>query len=119
MQASLFDAPSEPVVIAEAGNWLTGLLGGSIAISLCVIAVGFIGLAMLAGQMPIRRGIQVVLGCFLLLGATTLVSGFVGLAQDAGGIEPQIATPAVIEPEHVDLPPAHYNPYARASVRRQ
>ena len=34
-----------------------------------VIAVAFLGLMMIAGRLPFRRGISVVLGCFLLLGA--------------------------------------------------
>jgi type IV secretory pathway VirB2 component (pilin) len=48
-------------------------------VSLCVIAMAVPGMLMLTGRLPLRRGAQVILGCFLLLGSTTLADGLLGL----------------------------------------
>lgn len=104
--------------MAGAVQWITASLLGSIALALCVLAVASVGLMMLAGRLPVRRGLSVVLGCFVLLGAPVIASAFVAGTQEA--IEAPV--PAVIErsdlPPRKDLPPANYDPYAGASLRR-
>jgi type IV secretory pathway VirB2 component (pilin) len=116
---SLFDQPAQPV-LGAAGEWTQGVLGGSLATSLCVIAIAIFGLLLLAGRLQVRRSVEVVLGCFLLLGAGLLaaelqqLAGGVAGEQGTGGeqiIVPQ--TPAAQPP-----PPANYDPYAGASLRR-
>jgi type IV secretory pathway VirB2 component (pilin) len=114
-QASLFEAPPEPV--AAAGNdWVTGLIGGSLAVSLCVIAMAILGTLMLSGRLHIRRGLQVILGCFLLLGSNALASGLAGLAGDDAGAQPNIIVPP--QPTVTPLPPVTQDPYSGASLRR-
>jgi type IV secretion system protein VirB2 len=70
----------------SAARWVTGVIGGTVATSLCIIAVAMVGFLMLSGQLAVRRGFAVVIGCFLLLGApvlaATLQSAF--MAGDAG-----------------------------------
>ena len=50
---SLFDQPaSSPFGVAA--EWLTGTLLGSVAVSLCVIAIAFVGLGMMTGHLAAR-----------------------------------------------------------------
>jgi type IV secretory pathway VirB2 component (pilin) len=116
---SLFDEPSLPVAEGTA-DWITGLLTGPVATSLCVIAVAVLGMMLLTGRIPIRQGLQVVLGCFLLLGASTIAAGLQAFGDGARGQE---AGEVVIVPQddlarRRPLPPARYDPYAGASLRR-
>jgi type IV secretory pathway VirB2 component (pilin) len=118
-QASLFDAPPEPV-LGAAGEWTQGVLGGSLATALCVIAVAILGLLLLSGRLRVRRSVDVVLGCFLLLGAGLLAVQLQHLASGAGGAGPR-GGEQVIVPEPAEtppLPPAGYDPYAGASLRQ-
>ena len=78
---SLFAAPPAPVLPAAA-QWLSGTLLGTVAITLCILAVAFVGLAMMSGRIAVREGIRVALGCFVLLGAPTIASGVESLAKD-------------------------------------
>lgn len=115
---SAFDAPATRPLAASL-DWITATLQGDLAIGICVIAVAIVGMVMLTGRMPIRQGAHVILGCFILLGAPVVASGFSGIWQDSSGPGPALAAsePTVIY-ERDDLPPATYNPYARASFRR-
>lgn len=79
---SLFE-PQGSSAIADAAAWINGALLGSLAIGLCVIAVATIGLITLSGRLPVRRGMHVVLGCFVLLGAPGWACGRQGCAQVA------------------------------------
>jgi type IV secretory pathway VirB2 component (pilin) len=118
-QASLFDAPVEPVA-GSAGDWLGGLLGGELAMTLCIIAIAMLGIMMLGGRLPIRSGLKVVAGCFLLLGASLVAGGLQGIARNTGGGPAQLqGGPAIVEAEAEEpLPPANYDPYAGASLRQ-
>ena len=74
-----------------ATDWLTGTLLGSVAVSLCVLSVAFVGLMLLSGRLSARAGLRVVLGCFVLLGAQPIAIGLSGAAtQAAGGAPPPI-----------------------------
>ena len=113
---SLYDQPQGSVFEA-ATNWALGTLFGSLAISLCVIAVAFFGLAMLSGRVSLRRGAILVLGCFLLLGAGQIAQGLVTLPQ-AVGTRPEPVVMTFEAKPAKPLPPANYDPYAGASLRR-
>lgn len=117
-QASLFDAPAQPV-LGAARAWLESLLGGSMVPALCVLAIALLGLMMLGGRLPIRTGVQVVLGCFLLLGAPLVARELQSLAQaEAGDASTITAVVAPTSEPAKPLPPANYDPYAGASLRR-
>ena len=60
----------------EAFAWITGTLLGSVALGLCILAVAFVGFTMLTGRLPIKLGLRVVLGCFILLAAPVIASAF-------------------------------------------
>jgi type IV secretory pathway VirB2 component (pilin) len=55
--------------------WLQGTLLGNVATVVAVMAVAAIGFMMLTGRMNWRYGATVIVGCFILFGATTIVSG--------------------------------------------
>ena len=115
--ASLFAArPADP--LGDAVDWMTGTLLGTVATSACVIAIAFVGFQMLGGRLPVRRGLQVIVGCFLLLGAPLVAASLSGAWQRNAA--PPVPPPATEQPDNPrgDLPPADYDPYAGASLRR-
>ena len=67
--------PEGSGVIINAVNWLQGTLLGTIATILAVIAVAAVGFMMLTGRVNWRHGAVVVLGCFILFGAASIVAG--------------------------------------------
>ncbi|NML04882.1 TrbC/VirB2 family protein [Sphingomonas sp. G-3-2-10] len=80
--AALADpAGSGPIVGAV--RWLEGTLLGTIATVVAVIAVASVGLLMLTGRINWRYGATVILGCFILFGAASIVGGIQQTAQVA------------------------------------
>jgi type IV secretion system protein VirB2 len=72
-QLSLDPAGSGPIV--NALHWIQGTLLGTVATVVAVIAVATVGLLMLTGRMNWRYGATVILGCFILFGAASIVAG--------------------------------------------
>jgi type IV secretion system protein VirB2 len=68
--------------ILAAVEWLQGTLLGNLATAVAVIAVAFVGFMMLTGRMNWRYGVTVIVGCFILFGAASIVSG---IQSAAGG----------------------------------
>jgi type IV secretion system protein VirB2 len=79
--ASYDPAGSGPIVGAM--HWLQGTLLGTVATVAAVIAVAVVGFMMLTGRMNWRYGVTVILGCFILFGAASIVAGIQSTA--AGG----------------------------------
>jgi len=103
--------------------WLQGTLLGTVATTVAIVAVAAVGFLMLTGRIDVRRAAQVVLGCFIIFGASTIAGGIIGALQGGGG-EPEIAR-AAPPPSPPALPPAAaaqqasqnpYDPYAGAAV---
>ncbi len=67
--------PQGSGVIVNAMRWLQGTLLGSVATAAAVIAIAVIGFLMLSGRINWRHGAIVILGCFILFGAATIVAG--------------------------------------------
>jgi len=61
--------------IVNALGWMQGTLLGNVATTAAVIAVAVVGMMMLTGRMNWRFGATVIVGCFVLFGATAIVSG--------------------------------------------
>ena len=61
--------------ILAAMSWMQGTLLGNLATTAAVIAVAVCGLMMLTGRMNWRFGATVIIGCFVLFGATAIVAG--------------------------------------------
>ena len=66
-------AGSGPIVAALA--WMQGTLLGTVATAVAVMAVAAVGFMMLTGRINWRHGAVVVLGCFILFGAASIVAG--------------------------------------------
>ena len=73
-------AGSGPIVGAI--SWIQGTLLGTLATVVAVIAVAMVGLMMLTGRLNWRYGATVILGCFILFGAASIVAG---IQSAAGG----------------------------------
>lgn len=61
--------------INNAMGWIQGTLLGNVATTVAVIAVAACGFMMLTGRMNWRFGATVIIGCFVLFGATAIVAG--------------------------------------------
>lgn len=114
---SLAEPPS-PGVLRPAALWVEGILTGTLASVLAVIAVATLGFALLSGRIDIRRGLTVLVGCFILFGAPAIAVGLRSLADatssddDATGAQPSDQTPIATMPAN----PNYFDPYAGASV---
>ncbi|WP_376787759.1 TrbC/VirB2 family protein [Sphingomonas sp. LM7] len=73
--------PAGSGVIVSAVRWLEGTLLGTVATVVAVIAVATVGLLMLTGRINWRYGATVILGCFILFGAASIVAGIQSTAQ--------------------------------------
>jgi type IV secretion system protein VirB2 len=67
--------PEGSGVIINAVSWLQGTLMGTVATTAAVIAVAVVGFMMLTGRINWRHGAAVILGCFILFGAASIVAG--------------------------------------------
>jgi type IV secretion system protein VirB2 len=67
--------PAGSGVIVGAVQWLQGTLLGTLATVVAVIAVAVVGLMMLTGRINWRHGATVIVGCFILFGAASIVAG--------------------------------------------
>jgi len=73
--AALPGDPEGSGVIVHALVWLQGTLLGTIATTIAVIAIAAVGFLMLTGRINWRHGAVVVIGCFILFGAASIVAG--------------------------------------------
>jgi len=77
-----FSDPAGSAPLIGAVSWLQGTLLGTVATVVAVIAVASVGFMMLTGRMNWRYGVTVIVGCFILFGAATIVGG---IQSAAGG----------------------------------
>jgi len=73
--AQSYADPAGSGAIVGAVSWLQGTLLGTVATVVAVIAVASVGFMMLTGRMNWRYGATVILGCFILFGAASIVGG--------------------------------------------
>ena len=66
-------AGSGPIVAAL--GWMQGTLLGTVATAVAVMSVAAVGFMMLTGRMNWRFGATVIIGCFILFGAASIVGG--------------------------------------------
>jgi type IV secretion system protein VirB2 len=64
--------------IGSAVGWLQGTLLGTIAKTVAIIAIAALGLLMLTGRVGVRCSAQVIFGCFIIFGASTIAGGILG-----------------------------------------
>lgn len=117
-QQSLFESHGGSSFDATIG-WINSVLLGELAIGLGVLAVAVFGFSLLTGRLHLRLGGRVALGLFLLLGAPAIATAFsVGLIGGSQGGSAVVFERAPPPSPRQDLPPANYDPYAGASLRR-
>ncbi|WP_343519947.1 TrbC/VirB2 family protein [Sphingomonas sp.] len=116
--ADALSGPAGTSLLVDAAHWVQGTLLGTLATTLAVIAVAWIGFGMLNGRINLQRGAIVILGCFIVFGAPVIAAGLMraGEAGSGGGVA--VAPPPAPPPPSAPAPkpsPA-YDPYAGASV---
>jgi len=79
-QAQMAD-PQGSSPISNALDWIQGTLMGKVATTVAVIAVAAVGFMMLTGRMNWKFGATVIIGCFILFGAATIVGGIQAVAH--------------------------------------
>lgn len=119
-QGSLSDAPPASA-ISTAADWVSNLLFGPLATAIAAIAIASIGLALMSGRIDLRRGLSVLIGCFLLFGARGLADGLRSAATDNEKFMVSTAPPP---PSFPNPTPSSSNtnafdPYAGAAVRTE
>jgi type IV secretory pathway VirB2 component (pilin) len=98
---SLADPDGSGAIVA-AVQWLQNTLLGTVATTVAVICVATVGLMMLSGRIDLRRGASVVVGCFILFGASSIAAGIQGFAASG----PVSADPVIlVEPWVTPAPP--------------
>ena len=110
---SLADPPGSSVLVA-AVHWLEGTLLGTVATTVAIIAIASIGLMMLSGRINLRYGATVILGCFILFGASSIVAGIQAMGG-AVGAEAYAYSPPPPPPTPTP-PPVNPDPYAGAAL---
>jgi len=81
VQAQEIADPAGSGVLVSAVRWLEGTLLGTVATVVAVIAVATVGFMMLTGRINWRYGATVILGCFILFGAASIVAGIQSTAS--------------------------------------
>lgn len=79
--------------------------------------IAAIGALLLLGRVPLRGGMRVAVGCFVLLGAPVIASGILaGIDDDVRVVE--VAQSKAVEPAREGLSESKQDPYAGASLRQ-
>lgn len=110
------DPPSANALVA-AVQWLEGALLGRVATTVAIIAVASVGLLLLSGRIDLRRGAQVIMGCFILFGASVTVDGIMHVtwSEDSDAVaQPAPSAPIYAPPPALKAAP--YDPYAGAAL---
>ncbi len=76
--------PQGSGVLVNAMRWMQGTLLGTVATAAAVIAIASVGFLMLTGRINWRHGGVVILGCFILFGAASIVAGIQSAASLSG-----------------------------------
>lgn len=76
-----YSDPAGSGQIVGALQWLQGTMLGTVATVAAVMAVAAVGFMMLTGRMNWRYGAVVILGCFILFGAASIVGGIQSAAS--------------------------------------
>jgi type IV secretion system protein VirB2 len=100
--------PAAPNVFAAAVQWLDGMLLGTLAAVIAVVAVASVGFLLLSGRVDVRRASQVIFGCFILFGASSIAAGIMRIGANGSPVSIQ----AVPTPPQTYLPPAAQVPTA-------
>ena len=104
----------ETIPPQSAAEWLQDFLLGPPATTIAMLAVAWVGLQMLDGRISVRRGVEVILGCFILFSAPTIIAGLWGSTSDV--VVPQFEPSPLPSPTPSPSKPPPYDPYAGAAM---
>lgn len=114
------DLQPPPTVFSAALQWLEATAIGPIATGIAVIAIASVGFQLLSGRIDVRRGAQVIVGCFILLGASSIAIGIMDAVDASQGTdESQLAAAAPVyapSPHQPASPAPPHDPYAGAAL---
>lgn len=108
-----------PDPISTGATWVHELIFTSLLPIVASIAIAFIGFRMLTGRMGPRRGMTVVIGIFLALGAPAIATG---LIPGGGGSQPSETPFSELQVSAYDQPATQSqsdpvrSPYSKSSV---
>ena len=110
----------ESNAIPGALHWIEGALTGSLASAVAIIAIACFGLMLMSGRISKSRGVQLVLGCFIVFGSGPIAQGIVSSivkAEHGSGSQPITRAPPFLQsaPATVAIPDS-YDPYAGAAL---
>lgn len=113
--------PAGGHVFAGAVQWLQATLLGTVATAVAVIAIASVGLLLMSGRIDLRRGAQVIFGCFILFGASSIAGGIVrAVSGTREATSPELPPPAPPPNLRGEVPKAQptapYDPYAGAAM---
>ena len=113
--------PTSAQALVHAGRWVEQALLGTTAAVVATLAVSVVGLLLLQGRLPLRRGASVLIGCFVLFGSATIATGIMNIVGEGSDEMPYSVTGTVAAslPVTAATPPAQpqvYDPYAGPSV---
>jgi type IV secretion system protein VirB2 len=114
-----FGAAPGATSLSNAALWVEQVLTGSLSTSAAIIAVAVVGLGMLYGRINVKRALTVILGCFILFGASTIARGLTGLGGAGASAERAQSSPPPLSVPVPDPAPRQdnaYDPYAGAAV---
>jgi len=113
MQASAAHLAPDASPIALAADWLAQIITGSLGTSIAVIAIGWVGLAMLQGHLDWRRAGRIILGCFILFGSPLIARGLIDALQGTASLRPNPPPPAIVA---TPTAAPQFDPYAGAAL---
>lgn len=116
---SLADPAGSSVLVA-AVTWLQETVLGTVATTVAIIAVAWVGLLMLMGRANFRYGLTVIAGCFILFGASSIVAGIQGSVASGSDRAFLAPPPEIPAPTLPPAPPAvNRDPYSGAAMPTQ
>ena len=104
--------------LLKAAEWCEAVARGPAMTIVATLAIAGIGLGMLGGRIPARRGFSAVIGCFILFGAPTISLGLMSAASNMPSTTYPEPIPVVAAYEPPPAPPREVDtdPYAGAAV---
>ena len=95
--------------------WIGDAMIGPSAMAIGSLAIGTIGILLLAGRIPIQQATRAVVGCFAVFAASTIAQGLIGYADTPSLARAEASAP--VSPIINQNPPSSaFDPYAGAAV---
>jgi type IV secretory pathway VirB2 component (pilin) len=112
----MISGPTSSSSIVASVTWIEHALLGTAATAIAVICIAGLGYTFLAGRIPVRRAVTVMIGCFILFGAPSIAAGLSALVTREPppalmGSEPVAPQFAVAPQTSSRTAPDPFNPY--------